>query len=77
MASTSIPLEVYEKVQELTRIGQRAVLDAQEENRRLGIPNVYSINGVLYWELADGTLSRTDPYENQSNGKDSNAPSSD
>lgn len=76
MASTSIPLEVYEKVQELTRIGQRAVLDAQEENRRQGIPNVYSINGVLYWELPDGTLSRTDPYEEQSNGNDSNGPPS-
>lgn len=76
MASTSIPLEVYEKVQELTRIGQRAVLDAQEENRRQGIPNVYSINGVLYWELPDGTLSRTDPYEKQSNGKESNGPPS-
>ncbi len=44
MASTSIPLEVYAKVQELTRIGNRAVREAQEENRRRGIPNVYSIN---------------------------------
>jgi hypothetical protein len=61
MASTSIPLEVYERVQELTRIGNHAVRAAQEENRRLGIPNVYSINGVLYWELPDGTLSPTDP----------------
>lgn len=62
MASTSIPLEVYEKVQELHRIGNRGVQAAQEENRRRGIPNVYSINGILYWELPDGTLSRTDPY---------------
>ena len=67
MASTSIPLEVYEKVQELTRIGNRAVRDAQEENRRLGVPNVYSINGILYWELPDGTLSRTDPYDDSKN----------
>jgi hypothetical protein len=67
MASTAIPLEVYEKVQELTRIGKAAVRAAQEENRRLGIPNVYSINGVLYWELPDGTLSRTDPYDDAKN----------
>jgi hypothetical protein len=73
MASTSIPLEVYEKVQELTRIGQRAVLDAQEENRRQGIPNVYSINGVLYWELPDGTLSRTDPYVESGESKKADA----
>ena len=63
MASTSIPLEVYEKVQELTRIGNRAVRKAQDENRLLGIPNVYSINGVLYYELPNGELSRTDPYK--------------
>lgn len=63
MANTTIPLEIYEKVQELVRLGNRAAHDAQEENRRLGIPNVYSINGILYWELPDGTLSRTDPYK--------------
>ena len=63
MASTSIPVEVYEKVQELLRIGNRGVRAAQEENRRLGIPNVYSINGILYWELPNGELSRTDPFK--------------
>jgi hypothetical protein len=63
MANASIPLEVYEKVKEYIRLGNRAAHEAQEENRRRGIPNVYSINGVLYWELSDGTLSRSDPYE--------------
>lgn len=61
MAGTSISLEVDEKVQELTRIGNRAVREAQEENRRLGIPNVYSIKGILYWELPNGEHSRTGP----------------
>jgi hypothetical protein len=63
MASTSIPLEIYEKVQEMMRIANRAVRQAQEENRRLGIPNVYSINGILYYELPNGELSREDPYQ--------------
>lgn len=63
MANTTIPLETYEKVQELIRIGNRAAHAAQEENRRLGIPNVYSINGVLYYELPNGELSRDDPYQ--------------
>jgi hypothetical protein len=69
MASTAIPNEVYEKVRELTRIGKNAVRAAQEDNRRLGIPNVYSIHGVLYWELPDGTLSRTDPYIDPTSAK--------
>ncbi|MEX0612893.1 MAG: hypothetical protein WD738_01765 [Pirellulales bacterium] len=63
MAKTSIPLETYEKIQDLMRIGRRAVHEAQEENRRRGIPNVYSINGILYYELPNGELSRTDPYK--------------
>jgi hypothetical protein len=47
---------------EYIRLGNRAAHAAQEENRRLGIPNVYSINGILYYELPNGELSRTDPY---------------
>jgi hypothetical protein len=66
MSSSSIPLETYEKIRELMRIGSCAVREAQEENRRLGIPNVYSINGILYYELPNGELSRTDPYEESS-----------
>ncbi|CAN5529925.1 hypothetical protein BH10ACI1_BH10ACI1_19970 [soil metagenome] len=32
---------------EYQRIGNAAVHKAQEENRRLGVPNWYSINGVI------------------------------
>ena len=48
---------------EIRRIGSRAVRRAQEENRRLGIPNVYFINGRTYYELPDGTLSLEDPCD--------------
>ena len=41
----------------ITRIGNRAVKKAQEENRRKGIPNVYSINGKIIFELPDGSLT--------------------
>lgn len=40
----------------ITRIGNRAVKKAQEENRRKGIPNVYSINGKMVFELPNGQL---------------------
>ncbi|MDR1168524.1 MAG: hypothetical protein LBK53_06530 [Heliobacteriaceae bacterium] len=40
----------------ITRIGSRAVKKAQEENRRLGIPNVYCINGKIIFEIPDGTV---------------------
>lgn len=41
----------------ITRIGNRAVKKAQEENRRKGIPNVYSINGKIVFELPNGQLT--------------------
>ena len=60
----------HAKIRELIRIGNRAVRKAQEESRRLGVPNVYSYNGILYYELPDGELSRTDPYEEPGNDRD-------
>jgi hypothetical protein len=51
------------KLDAILRIGRRAVQKAQEESRKLGVPNVYSVNGLLYYELPTGELSRTDPWE--------------
>ena len=45
---------------EYQRIGNAAVHKAQEENRRLGVPNWYSINGKIVneAELHDKTTSK-------------------
>ena len=53
--------EQYAKIDELVRLGSIAVDDAQNESRRLGVPNVYSINGRLYYETRTGELSASDP----------------
>ena len=50
-------IETYLRGIEIQRIGNIAVRKAQEENRRKGIPNVYSRNGRLYFELPDGKLT--------------------
>jgi hypothetical protein len=60
MKSTINPKNL-KKGQALLRIGQRGVSNAQELNRQLGIPNTYSINGSLYYELPNGDLSPYDP----------------
>jgi hypothetical protein len=70
MLKSTVSAEAIAKGEELIRIANLAALAAQEENRRLGIPNVYSINGVLYWELPDGTLSHTDPLASKSTAHD-------
>ncbi len=39
--------ETLRELVELNKIGNRAVKKAQEENRKLGIPNWYEIGGVI------------------------------
>ncbi len=63
--------ETYKRTRELLRIGNRAVKRAQEENRKKGIPNVYSYNGHIYYELPNGELTKDDPL------KDANKPDGD
>lgn len=60
--SNEVDLDTYKLAAEFTRIGNEAVRKAQEESRKAGVPNVYSINGILHWELPDGSLSTTDPW---------------
>jgi len=47
----------FEITAEITQIGNRAVRKAQEENRRLGISNVYSKRGYLYYQLPNGEIT--------------------
>ena len=44
-------------------IGNDAVRRAQRENLKNGIQNVYSKNGVLYFQLPDGTITMDNPFE--------------
>jgi hypothetical protein len=55
--------ETYERFVAFERIGSRAVREAQAESRRLGVPNVYEINGILHYERPDGSLTTEDPYD--------------
>ena len=73
--STHVALsrEALEDFDEIERIGTEAVERAQEENRRLGIPNAYSRNGTLYFELPDGTITHEDPFvEEDADGEPEN-----
>ncbi len=59
----------YSRIDELLRIASSAVAKAQDDSRKRGVPNVYSINGRLYFELPSGELSTADPYTNGPNGR--------
>lgn len=48
---------------EVWRIANTAAKKAQEKNRKLGIPNVYSFNGQLYYENKNGEIIKGSPFE--------------
>lgn len=62
---TRLKVETYEKALEYQRIGNRAVRQAQEENHRLGLPNIYSRNGKIIYEMPDGEIIVKKTSENQ------------
>jgi hypothetical protein len=44
-------------------IANNAVREAQQKSLENGIPNAYSKNGVLYFQLPDGTITMDNPFE--------------
>ena len=51
-----ISRETYERMAEIVRIGNRGVREAQAENHRLGLPNIYSLGGRIIYEMPDGEI---------------------
>ena len=43
--------------EKLLKLGNRAIIKAQENNRKNGIPNVYSLNGKIIFELPNGEIT--------------------
>jgi len=48
---------IFELSAEVTKIGNRAVHRAQEENRKQGIPSVYAKKGTIYYQFPNGMIS--------------------
>ncbi len=63
---TRLKIETYEKALEYQRIDNRAARQAQEENHRLGLPNIYSRNGKIIYEMPDGEIIVKEIPENGS-----------
>ena len=51
-------LEAYK----MCRIGNDAVQKAQQDNFKKGVPNVYCLNGTLYYQLPDLSITTTKPF---------------
>jgi hypothetical protein len=59
----TLSLQLFIQANEFKRIGNMAVRKALDENRRRGIPNVFSRNGQIYYELPNGEITREDPFK--------------
>ena len=59
-----ISSETYRRMAEFVRIGNRAVREAQAENHRLGLPNIYWRNGRIVYEMPNGEIIVKDKSEN-------------
>ncbi len=56
--------ETYKRMAEFVRIGNRAVREAQAENHRLGLPNIYWRSGRIVYEMPNGEIIIKDKSEN-------------
>lgn len=50
----------------ILKIASKAVKKAQRDSLENGVPNVYSKNEKLYFQMHDGTITQTIPKEYQS-----------
>jgi hypothetical protein len=46
-------------------IANNAVREAQKKSLKNGVANVYSKNGVIYFQLPDGTITMQNPFEKE------------
>jgi len=53
--------EYYRRAFKMLRLGNRGMKKAQEENRRLGLPNVYAIEGKPVFVMPNGEIRTERP----------------
>ena len=46
----------------IQQIGNYAVSKAQKKSLDNGVPNVYSKNGFIYYQLVDGSITMKNPF---------------
>jgi len=62
MNNLQLSATTHRRTDEIRRIGQRAVRQAQDNLRAKGIPLCFSRNGRIYYEMPDGSIQTENPY---------------
>lgn len=56
-------LKMYQKIFEFMRMGNKSVQLALAENKKNGLPNVFSMNNIIYYQMPDGTITTKSPFK--------------
>ena len=56
-------IDLFLKSAEIGIIGNQMVQNVREENKQLGVPLVYSVDDKIFYELADGTITKNTPFK--------------
>jgi hypothetical protein len=55
--------DIRKEVLFFKKIGNEAIHEAIESNRKKGIPNSFTRNEKLFWEMPDGTITDKNPHQ--------------
>ncbi len=50
------------KMMEFKRIGNEAVKRVRNANKENGVPNVFSRNGIIYYEMPNGAITMKNSF---------------
>ena len=53
---STIPAEQLRSLWQMTQLFTQAVQQAQAENHAAGLPNVYSLNGTIFYQYPNGDI---------------------
>jgi hypothetical protein len=56
-------IEIYKTSAFMNKIAAEAMQEEKEKNKRLGIPSAFMLNGKIFYELADGTITSEKPWD--------------
>lgn len=65
MKNGKLKLSTYRKSFEYAAIASKGVAKVIKENDKRGIPSVFSIDGEIYYKLANGKLTTKSPFKKQ------------
>ena len=58
---TKVKSSDIKEAADIAKIGKKAVNEVKSENRKKGIPIVFSEDGTVFYELPDGTVTSKSP----------------